>query len=298
VANAYAAVLKAPARQAPSFERRWRVWASGFGGYNATDGDTAAGTHDLSARTYGGAAGLDYRVTPGTVVGFALAGGGTSWGLAEGLGSGRSDAFLAGLYGRTHAGAAYASAALAFANHWMSTDRYAFAGDHLDASFNAQSYGGRIEGGYRYALPVAAVTPYAALQAQSFHTPDYSETDLSAGGFGLSYAARNATDTRSELGARFDKRMAVSGDATLNLRAALAWAHDWISDPSLTATFQALPGASFVVNGAVPPENSALVSAGAELRLANGLSLLAKFDGDFAGGSQTYSGSGTLRYTW
>jgi autotransporter-associated beta strand protein len=60
VASAYAAVLKAPTSRAPSFERRWRVWASGFGGYNATDGDTGAGTHDLSARTYGGAAGLDY----------------------------------------------------------------------------------------------------------------------------------------------------------------------------------------------------------------------------------------------
>jgi hypothetical protein len=26
--------------------------------------------------------------------------------------------------------------------------------------------------------------------------------------------------------------------------------------------------------------------------------LLAKFDGEFGNGSQTYAGSGTLRYTW
>ena len=32
----------------------------------------------------------------------------------------------------------------------------------------------------------------------------YSETDLTGGGFGLSYNAMNGTDTRSELGARFD----------------------------------------------------------------------------------------------
>jgi outer membrane autotransporter protein len=226
VANAYAAVLKAPASKAPNFARRWRAWATGFGGYNATNGDAAAGTHDLTARSYGGAAGLDYRVTPDTVIGLALAGAGTSWGLAAGLGGGRSDAFQAGLYGKTHAGAAYAAAALAFANHWMSTDRHAFAGDHLSADFNAQSYGGRIEAGYRYALPVVALTPYAALQAQCLHTPGYSETDLTAGGFGLSYAARNATDTRSELGARFDRRMVVADDATLRLSASAAWAHD------------------------------------------------------------------------
>ena len=37
-------------------------------------------------------------------------------------------------------------------------------------------------------LPTLGVTPYAALQAQVFHTPAYSESDVSGGGFGLSYA--------------------------------------------------------------------------------------------------------------
>jgi hypothetical protein len=45
-------------------------------------------------------------------------------------------------------------------------------------------------------------------------------------------------------------------------------------------------------------QDSALVTAGAELRLVNGLSLAAKFDGEFAEHSQTYAGTGTLRYRW
>jgi uncharacterized protein with beta-barrel porin domain len=52
--------------------------------------------------------------------------------------------------------------------------------------------------------PALSVTPYGALQAQDFRTPAYSETDVAGGGFGLSYAAMNATDVRTELGARFD----------------------------------------------------------------------------------------------
>jgi uncharacterized protein with beta-barrel porin domain len=84
----------------------------------------------------------------------------------------------------------------------------------------------------------------------------------------------------------------------LALRARLAWAHDWIADPTLAALFQALPGASFIVNGATPPKNSALASAGAELHMTANWSLAAKFDGEFAAGSQTYSGTGTLRYMW
>ncbi len=47
----------------------------------------------------------------------------------------------------------------------------AFASDNLTAKFNAQSYGGRIETGYRIGSTFAAVTPYAAVQAQAFTTP-------------------------------------------------------------------------------------------------------------------------------
>jgi autotransporter-associated beta strand protein len=117
IALAYSKVLKAPPKP-PSFEQRWSVWGAGYGGSNRTTGDTVVvGTHDLSARTAGGAAGLDYRLAPGTVVGFALAGGGTNWSLAQGLGGGKSDAFQAGVYGTTRWGPAYLAGAFAYTNH-------------------------------------------------------------------------------------------------------------------------------------------------------------------------------------
>jgi outer membrane autotransporter protein len=136
------------------------------------------------------------------------------------------------------------------------------------------------------------------VQAQSYRTPTYSEADLTAGGFALTYNARTASDTRGELGARFDREMLLDRAAVLALRGRLAWAHDWVSDPALAAVFLALPGAGFIVNGAAPAKDSALVSAGAELRLASGVALLGKFDGEFASRSATYAGTGTLRYTW
>jgi len=232
-----------------------------------------------------------------TAAGFALAGGGTNWGLANNLGGGRSDAVQAGIYGITRAGPAYLGGALAFGNHWFTTNRVAL-GDQLTASFVGQSYGARVEGGYRYApLPMPGVTPYAAIQAQDFSTPRYSENDLSGGGLGLTFASMNATDVRSELGARLDSPTAI-GRMPLVLRARLAWAHDFVNNPALAAAFQVLPGSNFIVNGAPIPHDSALTSAGAELFLAPNWTLLAKFDGEFARGAQTYAGSGTLRYTW
>lgn len=297
VALAYAAVLKAPA----PFAQRWTAWGSAYGGSNAANGNPAVGSNNVTAQTYGFAGGMDYHYSPDTIFGFALAGGGTNWGLAGGLGDGRSDAFQSGVYAITRSGPAYLAAALSFTNHWMTTDRAAL-GDQLTANFDAQSYGARLETGYRYAvLPKFGtpfgVTPYAAVQAQDFHTPSYSETDVSGGGFGLSYAAMNATDIRSEFGARFDDPTLLAG-MPLILRARLAWAHDWVSNPALGAVFESLPGASFVVNGAPLPSDSALTSLGAELYLTSSLRLIAKFDGEFAPGSQTYAGTGTLRYTW
>jgi uncharacterized protein with beta-barrel porin domain len=299
VALAYAGVLKAP--QPAPFTQRWTTWGAAYGGANTTNGNAAVGSNNIAADTYGFAAGMDYHYSPDTIFGFALGGGGTNWGLANGLGSGRSDAFQSGVYGITRFGPAYVAAALAFANHWMTTSRAAL-GDQLTANFDAQSYGARIETGYRYAvnnvvLPGFGITPYAALQAQDFHTPSYSETNVTGGGFGLSYAAQDSTDVRTELGARFDDPAVIAGMPLL-LRARVAWAHDFVSNPSLGAVFQSLPGSNFVVNGAPLPRDSALTSAGAELYLTPRLTLLVTFDGEFAQGSQTYGGSGTVRYTW
>ena len=135
------------------------------------------------------------------------------------------------------------------------------------------------------------------MQVQDFHTPAYSESDPTGGGFGLSYNAMNATDVRTELGSRFDAPTLLYGKP-LVLYGRVAWAHDFVSNPALGAAFQALPGASFVVNGAPIPHNSALTTGGAELFITPNWTFLAKFEGEFAPGSQTYAGSGTLRYSW
>jgi uncharacterized protein with beta-barrel porin domain len=296
IALAYDAILKAPPKPMNP-DRPWSVWGTAYGGGDKTNGDPTIGSTTFTANTFGFAAGLDYHAAPDSVLGFALAGGGTNWNLAQALGGGRSDAFQAGIYGTKYFGPAYVAGSAALANNWMTTNRFAL-GDQLTANFNAQSFGGRLEAGYRYAaMPTTGVTPYGAVQAVAVHTPAYSETDLTGGGFGLTYAAANATDTRSELGARFDSLVTMNG-LPLILRARLAWAHDWVSNPALTAVFQALPGSSFVVNGAALPANSTLASFGGELKLSAKWSLLGKFDGQFASGSQTYGGTGTLRYTW
>ena len=59
----------------------------------------------------------------------------------------------------------------------------------------------------------------------------------------------NATDVRSELGARFDDPTLIYGKP-LVLFGRVAWAHDFVGNPALNAAFQSLPGGTFTVNGA------------------------------------------------
>ncbi len=301
IASAYAAFTKAPAKQASA--PRWNVWGSAFGGSNRTNGDAAVvGSHDVRSNAGGFAVGADYRFSPNTRAGFSLAGGTTSWSLAGGLGDGRSDVLLAGIYGKHNFGAAYISGAASYGNYWTSSSRTVsvVGTDTLRADFNAQNFGGRVEGGYRIAIPAAVnVTPYAAVQVQGFRTPSYGETATAGSAqFALNYDARTTTAVRTELGGRIDKAWLATGGSVFNVFGRAAWAHDEVSDPRLTVNFISLPVASFAVNGATPARDLALMTAGAEWRFGNGVSVMAKFDGEFAERSQTYAGTARLRYAW
>jgi T5SS/PEP-CTERM-associated repeat protein/autotransporter-associated beta strand protein len=297
--EAYAMAANVPPR---AFEPRWNIWGAGFGGGQTTDGNAAQGSNPSTSRLGAVAAGADYLLSPNTLAGFALAGGGTSFTVSNG-GSGRSDLFQAGAFVRHAVGAAYITAAAAYGWQDIATDRTVTAAglDQLYANFKANTYSGRLEGGYRLVAPSlggVGVTPYAAGQVTAIDLPGYAESVLSGtGNFALGYNAKVVTDSRSELGFRTDKAFSLPGSA-LTLRGRLAWAHDFNPDRSVAATFQTLPGASFVVDGARQPADSALTTASAELNWLNGWSAAASFEGDFSEVSRSYAGKGMVRYAW
>ena len=293
---------------AAAYLPHWDVWGAAFGGVNNTRGDTAAATSDLYTRVGGVAAGADYRFAPDSLIGFSLAGGNINWrvnGPAT-SGSGSSDTFMAGIYGKHGFGAGYLSGAATYTNYWMKTDRASVpgAGDLFRANFDAESWGGRLEGGYRAGQYWAINwTPYGAIQGQSFRTPNYAETvEVGAAVGALTVASRTATAFRGEAGLRTDRIFAVDRGGQLNLFGKFAYAHDEISNPQANVAFAAIGGIGgatpFTVFGARPSRDLALATAGAEWRLSSGVSFLVKFDGEFGDRSETYSGTGRIRYTW
>lgn len=297
--DALAAIYtKAPVAHA--FEQRWSVWAAGFGGAQQTDGNTVVGSNNTTSNLYGTAVGADYRISRDTLVGFALAGGGTNFTVANALGGGRSDLFQAGAFFRHIVGPAYITGALAYGWQDITTDRtVTVAGvDRLRAEFNANTYSGRLEGGYRFVTQGVGLTPYAAAQFTTFDLPAYAEQAIvGSNQFALAYGAKSVTDTRTELGLRTDKSFARA-DGIVTLRGRLAWAHDFNPDRAIGATFQTLPGASFVVNGAAMASDSALVTGAVEKKWLNGWSAAGTFEGEFSNVTRSYAGKGVVRYTW
>jgi autotransporter-associated beta strand protein len=300
--NARDAFAKIPTKAEAArslLDPHWSVWGAAYGGGATTDGNAVLGSNSATARAFGFVAGADYRISPATLAGFALAGGGTNFSV-NGFGTGRSDLFQAGAFVRHNIGAAYVSGALAYGWQDVTTDRtVTVAGlDRLHAEFNANAYSGRIEGGYRYVTPWMGVTPYAAGQFTTFSLPAYAEQVLAGtGNFALNYSAKDVTASRSELGVRTDRSFAMQ-NAILTLRGRFAWAHDFNTDRNISAVFQTLPGAAFVVNGAAQSHDSALTTASAEMKWLNGWSAAVAFEGEFSDVTKSYAGKGVVRYTW
>jgi uncharacterized protein with beta-barrel porin domain len=269
-------------------EPHWNGWAAGFGGSQITGSNTVPGPGATTSSVSGTVVGADYALSPQTTAGFALAGGGTSF--SSSLGAGRSDLFQAGAFIRHTIKDAYVAAALAYG--WQ--DVTAFTGlDQLQAEAAANAYAGRIETGYRFALPWLAIAPYAAGQFTEVQLPA-SAAYARPEPFSSLASSASVTATRSELGFHTDRSLSVP-EAALTLHGRLAWAHDFNPDRATPTLSQTRPG---VFNGVAQAPNSALAIASAELRWLNSFLASVTFQGEFSTTTQAYTGRAFMRYVW
>jgi uncharacterized protein with beta-barrel porin domain len=278
-------------------DRGWSGWAGAYAGFDNVNGNAVVGSQNLSDNTQGFVMGLDYRVSGSTVVGVAVGVGGTQWSLDGSFGTGSSLAIQAGAYASTTLGPVYLSGAFSFIQQWGSTDRNVL-GERLTADPDAQSFGGRIEAGYRLETGFGAFTPYAAGQSQWFNSGDYGELSIAGNGFALDYAGQSTSDQRTELGFRFETRPKSSDARQLMFQARAAWAHDWPGERSMEAAFRSVPGSDFVVEGAQLSTNLALLSAGAQLNISKAVALQALFNAELGDNSTTLGGSLALSFAF
>ena len=186
-----------------------------YGGTQTTDGNAAIGTGTTRpAGSMAAAVGADYRLLAGHGRGLRAGRRRHQFQRRQWAGSGRADLFQAGAFVTSQPRRRLSRPrALAYGWQDVTTDRtVTVAGiDRLQARFNANTFSGRVEGGYRFATPWMGITPYAAGQVTTFHASGLcakaccpAPTPLR-----LSYGAKTVTASRSELGLRTDKSLAM-----------------------------------------------------------------------------------------
>lgn len=278
-------------------EPSYNAWAAVSAQSGRVDGQALRlGTADTRLTDGSVAAGVDLRLMPGSFAGFALSGGRAESKLSGGRGSADGDAFQAGLYGTTRLGPVDLSAALSYGSLWVETRRaIPVLGQSASADYRADVFAGRLQASYALVSGAGyALSPYAALQAQSMRMPGFREV----GGTGsLTGFGRNATALRSELGLKGQVATQIGGRA-LTLFGEVAWAHDFRRDLTFSGALTAIPAASFTVAGARRERDAALVGAGFDYRLAPNVTLGGRLDGSLAADSRSFGGTASLKVSF
>ncbi|MCP3463691.1 autotransporter domain-containing protein [Bradyrhizobium sp. CCGUVB23] len=292
--------LKAP----PLAQPQWNVWASGFGAGRSLTGDATAGIAGFRDRAAGGAAGVDHLFGPDRLVGIAVGGSSATFNVDDRATSGRVDGAHVGGYAMQKFGATYVSAQLAYSHFNNATTRTITgigADEIAKGSFGSDQLGGRLEIGRTYDFSRVSVTPFAAVQAARLWQAAYTETSTAGTGtgvLGLSYASHNVSSLPVFLGTKFDGRFNVGNGMVWMPFANVAWVHEFSPTRDVTASLIAVPTPAFTVEGARAASDAGRVEVGSRLPLSHWSELSARFTGEFAKGSQSYAGTGSLKVSW
>jgi len=289
-----------------STPRRVTAWAQGFGGAGSIDGNPGTGASRVDLNSAGGALGVDMQVTPNLIAGVTMGTTSAGFGLTDIASSGTARSILLGLYGGYTQGPLYVDAALAYGYNSFNTTRAINTGvmsEVATGAFDGHQYGGRVEGGWRFAIDQHTLTPFAGMTVQALSQSGYSETsrDTTTGApgvLGVTVQGQTTTSVRSVLGLQFETAIGAADSAVLKPRLRLGWGHEFNTNRSATVALSLLPGAPFQVSGARPTADSMVVGAGLELELGRMLRVYGQFDGDFAGNARGFSGTGGLRLIW
>lgn len=302
-----AAACTGDACDAMSTPQRYTAWAQGFGASSSIERNASIGNSRVDINSGGGATGIDAQLAPNTLVGFTMGMGSAGYSLTDLLSSGGEQSIIFSLYGGYTQGPAYLDGALGFAYNTFTTNRFIGTGtlsEVANASFDAYQYGGRVEGGWRFAFDTNVLTPFTGFTVQALTQSAYAETSRTvatgaAGVMGVTVQGQTATSVRSALGAQFETAITASDDSVVRPRLRLGWAHEFSTTRTATATLSTLlPNAPFTVTGAQPSPDALVFSAGFDVELGSRVRLYGQFDGEFSDNARSLSGTGGVRLVW
>lgn len=269
-------------------------WTRAFGSWGQWNGDGNAAT--LQRNTGGFFVGGDLPVLETARLGLLFGYSRSGFQVGARNSSGTSDNYHLGLYGSTQQGNLAVRAGLAYTWHTLSTTRsIAFAGFSDTARGNyaggtTQLFG---EMGYGLRWEKAFFEPFANVAYVGVQTAGFRET---GGAAALTSSGAYADATFTTLGLRLSTDFALQGIAA-TAKASAGWRHAF-GDTTPAATVAFAGGGAFNVLGVPIAQDSAVVEAGLDFRVAPNANLGLSYGGQFGSGAldQSIRGSFSLRF--
>ncbi len=281
---------------------RLGAWVSGMASLGSVEGNGNSSTFTYNLA--GAAAGIDYRLDPRFLVGFAVGySGGRSW-VDSFLGTGTTDNYSAALYASFTQAGFYLDAASGYTYSDNQLTRPivipGLATRNAAGRTGANQFIGQAEAGYRigiYEPAQGALTPFARFQIAAVSQNAFGESG--AGSIDLNVAQQNTTSTRTVLGADLSGKIPLGTERTIDTMLRLGWSHDYADTARpVTASFAGAPGAAFTVYGAQPQRDAAVIGFGANTKIAAATSIYARYDGEIASRDSTHAFTAGFRMTW
>jgi len=163
-------------------------------------------------------------------------------------------------------------------------------------NFDSDSFGGRLEAGWRRSWGRHYVTPFVGMDAYQLDIDGFTENSRNLNGgpgiLGLTFASDTVTSVTSSVGVQLDTTYSLANDRWLTPFVRVAWVHEYDPERSVQSFLTSSPAASFLVDGASAAEDVVRVVTGLRLDLSERIALWGFFEGDFGDGAQSYAGVG------
>lgn len=278
----------------------WGAWAEGSGISGSLTGDgNAAGT---SYSIGGGAVGADYRFNPGLLIGVSLGYAQSQSSLHLIGGSSSVESTSIGVYGGYRSAAFYATASIGEVYNAEALKRQivvpGFAATNASATSNAVQFVGAAEFGYDLTLTDAlTITPIAGVVATTISQKAYLEAG--AGILDLGVGSNSTDSVRTRIGTRASRSFELGDQGTLFLAAKAAWSHEIGADRrTVSAQFASAPASAFVIDGAQPARDAALVAVEAALPVSDKVRLFVRYDGQLSQRDTAHGVTGGVSFAW
>jgi autotransporter-associated beta strand protein len=287
----------------PAPERDWRVWGVFLGGGSNISASGNNGSPSATNASFGGLAGLDYRIQPNWLVGLALGGSNANYSVNSLSTSGNVSGFQAGLYtAYALSQGFYAELSGTFGNYNASTKRnVGFASlsqENLSGSFNSTEERVRLEFGRKLDFYGYKVTPFIAGEFAGLQSNAFNESTAGVSALALAVKSQTTTSAPIFLGFKWSGAATPFSGWTATPDLTIAWVHEFEQNRLVAASLISLPGSDFAVYGPRPASDLAQVKAGVQLAGFGGVNLFAEFNGLFSGSQNYYGGRGGLRYNF